>query len=96
MIYRSLSLFLLAAILSLPVFAASTDYCGQIKTVCTNAGFVGTKSKPAPHKWLFTDCIIPIIQGTAAPKKSALPLPQVDASTVAACKKQNPKFGAAN
>ena len=54
-------------------------------------GFMFGRAKGG--KGLGTDCIVPIMQGTAQPASAVLPLPQIDPKIVAICKIRNPKFG---
>jgi hypothetical protein len=39
------------------------------------------------------DCIDPIMTGSSPKKKTTIPLPQIDANTIAACKAEKPNFG---
>ena len=71
---------LLVGLLS-PSMAQPTGPCAQIADACKQAGF-------APGAGI-TDCIRPIMAGTPPQK-----LPQIDPQVVAACKQQDPKFGA--
>ena len=71
--------------------AAAKGPCEKIKQACLDAGFVFGRAKGG--KGLGTDCIVPIMQGTAQPASAVLPLPQIDPKIVAICKIRNPKFG---
>jgi len=71
---------LLVGLLS-PSMAQPTGACAQIADACKKAGF-------GPGTGI-TDCIRPIMAGTPQQK-----YPQIDPQVVAACKQQNPKFGA--
>ncbi len=82
-----LSVMLLA---SGPLSRANEGPCKQIKEACEKAGFVKGEAKEGKGLWM--DCIDPVVQGTTA-KKSVLPLPSIDPSIIAACKKNHPKFG---
>jgi hypothetical protein len=65
--------------------------CGEIRRACERAGF-----KPGGFgggTGLMTDCVAPIMQGTAQPRRARLPLPRVASQLVAACKATNPRFG---
>lgn len=65
--------------------------CAQITAACRDAGFVQGGAQSGTG--MMIDCVQPILQGTAAPRKATKPLPKVDPETVAACKVQNPNFG---
>lgn len=65
--------------------------CEQIKAACTKAGFVQGGASSGTGLW--RDCVEPILQGRAHPKKATKPLAKVDPLVVAACKAQNPNFG---
>jgi predicted Ser/Thr protein kinase len=83
-----------AATLSADTAAASEGAkgpCEKIKQACLDAGFMFGRAKGG--KGLGTDCIVPIMQGTAQPASAVLPLPQIDPKIVAICKIRNPKFG---
>ena len=71
---------LLVGLLS-PSMAQPTGACAQIADACKKAGF-------GPGTGI-TDCIRPIMAGTPQQK-----YPQIDPQVVAACKQQDPKFGA--
>lgn len=89
MTYRILALLLLSAMLGSNAFALN-QYCAQIETACTTAGFVQNEGKIGKGLWV--DCINPIMQHTVA-KKAKLALPKVDATTIANCAQGSPKFG---
>ena len=80
--------------LSVPLSAQSArdrEPCGQITAACQGAGF---KSGGAPTgTGLQVDCIVPIMQGTAQPRRAKIPLPKVDPQLVADCESSNPRFG---
>src|ERR1039457_4886450 len=82
-------LILLALVVSSVANAQSP--CEQIKTACTNAGFVQGGASSGTGLW--RGCVEPILQGRAHPKKATRPLPSVDPTVVAVCKEQNPNFG---
>jgi hypothetical protein len=63
--------------------------CEVIKQACESAGFV--KGEYKEGKGLWRDCIDPIIQGK--PVNSAIPLPTVDPTVVAACKAKHANWG---
>jgi arylsulfatase A-like enzyme len=65
--------------------------CGQIKSACEQAGFAPGGARAG--KGLMADCIAPLMQGGAAPRRAALSLPRVDPQTIAACRAENPDFG---
>jgi N-acetylglucosamine-6-sulfatase len=67
--------------------------CAQITAACRDAGFV--QGGAASGTGIQVDCVQPILQGTAAPRKAAKPLPKVAPNVIAACKAQNPDFGRA-
>ena len=71
--------------------APARGYCRQILAACRDAGFVPGGGRAG--NGLQADCVIPIMQGKAQPRKAAKPLPQVDPEVVAACKAENPSFG---
>jgi hypothetical protein len=65
--------------------------CAQIRTVCTQAGFVPNGANMGAG--IVVDCIRPIMAGTPQRPRASRPLPQIDQQVVAACKSQNPNFG---
>jgi N-acetylglucosamine-6-sulfatase len=65
--------------------------CAQITAACRDAGFVPGAAKSG--NGLQVDCIQPILQGTAAPRRASKLLPKIDPQVIAACKAQNPQFG---
>lgn len=65
--------------------------CDQITAACQTAGF--TQGSVGTGTGLQLDCVIPIMQGTAQPPGTALPLPRVAPQVVAACKALHPDFG---
>jgi hypothetical protein len=65
--------------------------CDQITGACKAAGF--TQGSVGTGTGLQLDCVIPIMQGTAQPPGTALPLPHVAPQVVAACKALHPDFG---
>jgi N-acetylglucosamine-6-sulfatase len=65
--------------------------CGQIAAACRDAGFAAGGRRQGAG--LMGDCVAPIMQGTAQPKRASKPLPQVDPQLVADCKAANPRFG---
>jgi hypothetical protein len=67
--------------------------CAQITAACKQAGFTPAGAKTGLGMVL--DCIRPIMAGAPQRKQAAKPLPQIDPQVVAACKEQNPNFGAA-
>jgi len=71
--------------------ACAQSACEQIKTACSNAGFVQGGASSGTGLW--RDCVTPILQGRNHPHKASKRLPQLDPQIVAACKEQNPNFG---
>jgi hypothetical protein len=65
--------------------------CMQIAQACEAAGFIKGDWKKGDGLW--RDCVDPIVQGQTSVPGGTKPLPSVAASTVAACKAKNPKFG---
>jgi predicted Ser/Thr protein kinase len=72
---------------------AKSGPCEKIKQACADAGFVWRSVKKG--NGLFSDCAIPLVQGTPQPPDATLPLPQIAPRIVAACKSRNPNFGIA-
>src|ERR1700722_15549544 len=68
--------------------------CAAIRQVCLQAGFVLNGARAG--EGLVVDCIRPIMQGTAQPRRATKPLPAVDPALVEACRAVNPNFGVAN
>jgi lysozyme len=71
--------------------SSSTGACGTIEKACLDAGFI--KGDWGKGKGLWYDCVDPIFQGQEKVADLLLPLPKVATSVVAACRKQDPKFG---
>jgi N-acetylglucosamine-6-sulfatase len=71
--------------------ARNRGSCGQITAACEGAGF--TPGAGRGGTGLQVDCIVPIMQGTAQPRRARKSLPQVDPQLVADCKASNPRFG---
>jgi N-acetylglucosamine-6-sulfatase len=65
--------------------------CQQIAAACREAGFV--QGGAPDGSGVLADCVQPIMQGTAQPRRASKPLPRVDPQLVAACKAANPGFG---
>jgi hypothetical protein len=65
--------------------------CGQIRAICTQAGFVPSGANMGVG--IVVDCIRPIMAGTPQRPRAGRPLPQIDPRVVVACKNQNPNFG---
>jgi hypothetical protein len=65
--------------------------CGQIIVACQQAGFERGGAKAG--NGIAVDCIRPIMQGKAQPRRATRPLPQVAPELVAACSAANPNFG---
>jgi len=65
--------------------------CGQVAAACRDAGFAAGARRQGAG--LMADCVAPIMQGTAQPKRASKPLPQIDPQLVAECKAANPRFG---
>ena len=87
---------LLVAALAAPFVAkAAGDQgaCEQIRAACERAGFVLGAARAG--NGLQLDCIAPIMQDTAQPKRARKPLPPVDPQVVEACRASNPAFGQA-
>ncbi len=76
---------LLVGLLSPSMAQPTSGPCAQIADACKQAGF-------APGAGI-TNCIRPIMAATPQ-QNQAQKLPQIDPQVVAACKQQNPKFGA--
>lgn len=68
--------------------------CAALRTVCVQAGFVPQGARAG--EGLLVDCIRPLMQGIAQPRRATKPLPAVDPQLVEACRAQNPNFGMAN
>jgi arylsulfatase A-like enzyme len=67
--------------------------CEQITAACQRAGFAPGAARTGSGLQL--DCIDPIMQGEAQPRRARKPLPPIDPQLVAACKTSNPAFGQA-
>src|ERR1700756_560976 len=91
LIFRLSSILFGLGVSSVSYAAMAGGPCAQITAVCQDAGFVQGDAKAG--NGLQVDCIAPIMQGTAPPRKSSIALPQVDPQLVAACKMRNPRFG---
>jgi len=65
--------------------------CDEIFRACKSAGFIVGDYKEGNGLW--GDCVVPIMRGTGQPSSAKVPLPQVSAETVAACKAKRPDFG---
>jgi hypothetical protein len=82
----------------LPFVAQSAERipasCQQVVTACRDAGFVRGDSEEGYGLW--TDCINPIMRGTAPPRQGDKPLPSVSSELIAACKQASPSFGLGN
>lgn len=88
--FKTLSLSLVTlAFLASSAFAAGNGPCAQIEQACASAGFI--KGEYKEGKGLWRDCVDPIVQGKTV--NSAIPLPTVNPTVVAACKAKKPKFG---
>lgn len=70
-----------------PPAHAAAGACTQIRQACENAGFV--KGGVSSGHGLKVDCMDPILAGKPEPRSANLPLPQVDAQVIAACKTEN-------
>jgi N-acetylglucosamine-6-sulfatase len=73
--------------------AAGPGPCEQIAAACASAGFV--RGGAAAGNGVVRDCIDPIMQGVAQPRRASKSLPEISPQVVAACKAQNPQFGQA-
>jgi N-acetylglucosamine-6-sulfatase len=82
---------LLAAIISEAALAQRA--CEQIAAACRDAGFVQRGATAGDG--LLVDCVAPIMQGSAQPRRASKALPQIDPQLVAMCKAVNPRFGQA-
>src|SRR6266849_5821626 len=71
--------------------AQAAGPCRQIVAACQEAGF--TQGGARTGDGIQVDCVRPIMQGTAQPRRATKPLPQIDPQIVAACKARNPDFG---
>jgi hypothetical protein len=76
----------LSIVLSVPVHAAASA-CAQIRKACLDAGFVqgGVRS----GNGLKIDCVDPILDGKPPARGASLPLPQIDAQLIGACRTEN-------
>src|SRR5262245_52673855 len=68
--------------------------CREIVAACREAGFVQGGARTGDG--IQVDCIRPIMQGSAQPRRAAKPLPQIAPQVVAACTARNPDFGQRN
>ena len=97
----------LSTLISLPVLsltalaqgqgAASSKVegpCQKLKDACIGAGFIPNDAKNGDGLWI--DCVRPLMQGTAQPKKASKPLPTNVSGLVGDCKAKNPNFGSGN
>ena len=73
--------------------AATPGACEQITAACEAAGFV--RGGAGAGNGLLIDCIEPIMQRAAQPRRASQALPQVSPEVLAACGAQNPEFGQA-
>jgi hypothetical protein len=73
--------------------AGGAGACAQITAACESAGF--TQGGASSGTGLIADCVAPIMQGTAQPRRARNPLPPVDPQLVAECRTSNPRFGQA-
>lgn len=75
---------LVPALLDPALAAAADTACAEVRKACLDAGFVqgGQRSGRGLQK----DCVVPLLHGAPQPARATLPLPHVDASTIAACK----------
>lgn len=65
--------------------------CQQIVAACREAGFV--QGGAPTGDGIAVDCIRPIMQGTAQPRRASKPLPEIAPQIVVACKARNSDFG---
>ena len=65
--------------------------CQKIRQACLDAGFAWGSEKKG--NGLYSDCAIPLVQGTRQPANAVRPLPQLNPRFAAACKARNPNFG---
>jgi len=75
---------LLLLTVCLPAHAAADAPCQQIRKACAEAGF--TKGGAKQGEGINADCLKPILEGTAQPRRANRPLPNVDPSVIAACR----------
>lgn len=73
--------------------AAGAGACEQIVAACESAGFA--RGAAAAGNGVVLDCIEPIMQGIAQPRRASKALPEVKAQLVASCRSENPAFGQA-
>jgi predicted Ser/Thr protein kinase len=65
--------------------------CQKVRQACLDAGFAwGSERK---GNGLYSDCAIPLVQGTPQPANAVRPLPQLNPRFAAGCKARNPNFG---
>ncbi len=74
-----------------PASEATSRPCEEITRACKSAGFTFGTGKEG--NGVAADCTVPIMQGKRQPRNALLPLPQIDAQTIAACRERNPNFG---
>jgi N-acetylglucosamine-6-sulfatase len=65
--------------------------CAQIITACEQAGF--ERGAARAGNGIQVDCVRPIMQGGAQPRRATKPLPQISPDLVAACRESNPNLG---
>src|ERR1700704_1939779 len=85
---------LLAVGLAAPFAApasADQEACREITAACQRAGFAPGAARAGAG--LQVDCVRPIMQGEAQPRRARKPLPQIDPQLVADCRTGNPGFG---
>src|SRR6266849_3513804 len=74
--------------------AQAAGSCRQVVAACQEAGF--TQGGARTGDGIQVDCVRPIMQGTAQPRRATRPLPQIEPELVAACKARNPNLGQRN
>jgi hypothetical protein len=84
-------LCVLALPLAGPLHAQDAHPCDQVVSACKSAGFIDGDSKQG--KGLWSECINPIMRGTAQAHASGVQLPQVSPQVVSACHASDPSFG---
>jgi hypothetical protein len=65
--------------------------CAQIVAACEQAGF--ERGAARAGNGIQVDCVRPIMQGAAQPRRATKPLPQISPDLVAACRESNPNLG---
>jgi len=68
--------------------------CRQITAACQQAGF--ERGAARTGNGILVDCVRPIMQGGAQPRRATKPLPQIGPELVTACRASNPSFGQSN